>query len=396
MKSEDRLHWTGEPAELTPAERDEPVSSQKLPESEAGAHAASRGDETSADSAAGEVASPHWPAVRAAESSEGTAADIERLEASLRWLKQQSGDLRGSHADAPLPGRLSRILAGDAELDKIEIGAARSLEPENLVPPALMRAQRGNMESALASRRVPLLILIAGLVAAPIAYFTAEKSSSAPENIREARLVAVEPEIVTPPRVAKPESEPQDGTLDSQPIALPATAAPQNEASTHSDSKVGPASPPPVAASPPPAAASPQPTARPLSAASPPAAAASVPESTRAASLPASRSKDLEAPAAAPVRTLTRADIDLLMKQGEQFMAVGDVAAARIVFRRAAEAGDAAAALAMGTTYDPLILKRMGALGVTPDLYQARSWYERAKDFGSSEAPRRIEMLANR
>jgi TPR repeat protein len=84
------------------------------------------------------------------------------------------------------------------------------------------------------------------------------------------------------------------------------------------------------------------------------------------------------------------------MKQGEQFMAVGDVAAARIVFRRAAEAGDAAAALAMGTTYDPLILKRMGALGVTPDPYQARSWYERAKDFGSSEAPRRIEMLANR
>jgi TPR repeat protein len=84
------------------------------------------------------------------------------------------------------------------------------------------------------------------------------------------------------------------------------------------------------------------------------------------------------------------------MKQGEEFMAVGDVAAARVVFRRAAEAGEAAAALAMGTTYDPLFFKRMGALGVTPDPYQARSWYEKAKDFGSPEAPRRIKMLANR
>jgi hypothetical protein len=329
-------------------------------------------------------------------SSEGnTTADIERLEASLRWLKQQSGELGGSHADPPLAGKPARILAGHGELDNLDIGATRSLEPESLVPPALMRAQRGNLESALASRRVPLLILIAGLIAAPIAYFAAEKSSSAPENSREAKLAAVESQIVALPPKTRPESEPQDGTAEPTPIALPAAAAPgskinaneRGDAETTTSDKT--TSEKPDAASPTPATLSPPRAAV--------AAAPAVSEGRAIASLPASRSKDsAEAPAAAPVRALSRADVDLLMNQGQQFMAIGDVAAARIVFRRAAEAGDAAAALAMGTTYDPLILKRMGAMGVTPDPYQARSWYERAKDFGSTEAPRRIEMLANR
>jgi hypothetical protein len=38
------------------------------------------------------------------------------------------------------------------------------------------------------------------LVAAPIAYFTAEKSSSASETIREAKFVAVELQVVAPPQ----------------------------------------------------------------------------------------------------------------------------------------------------------------------------------------------------
>jgi len=40
----------------------------------------------------------------------------------------------------------------------------------------------------------------------------------------------------------------------------------------------------------------------------------------------------------------------VLIKQGQEFEAIGDLAAARIVFRRAAQAGDAAAALAMGSS----------------------------------------------
>ncbi|MEA2995608.1 MAG: hypothetical protein QOG74_1157, partial [Alphaproteobacteria bacterium] len=41
-----------------------------------------------------------------------------------------------------------------------------------------------------------------------------------------------------------------------------------------------------------------------------------------------------------------------LTAQGKEFFAAGDLVAARILFTRAAKAGDAAAAIAMGATYD--------------------------------------------
>jgi TPR repeat protein len=66
---------------------------------------------------------------------------------------------------------------------------------------------------------------------------------------------------------------------------------------------------------------------------------------------------------------------------------------ARIVLRRAAEAGVAAAALALGRTYDPAVLTRMGARGVMPDVDEARRWYETAQRLGSSEATQQLGRL---
>ncbi len=63
---------------------------------------------------------------------------------------------------------------------------------------------------------------------------------------------------------------------------------------------------------------------------------------------------------------------------------------------RATNAGDAAAAVAVGATYDPIVLTDRGVLGDAADLAKARSWYERAKEMGSPEGPRRLDMLANR
>jgi len=40
------------------------------------------------------------------------------------------------------------------------------------------------------------------------------------------------------------------------------------------------------------------------------------------------------------------------------------------------------------------VLRTLGIFGVTPDVAMARSWYEKAKAFGSAEAPRRLELLA--
>jgi hypothetical protein len=87
-------------------------------------------------------------------------------------------------------------------------------------------------------------------------------------------------------------------------------------------------------------------------------------------------------------------EIAMLVKRGEAFIADGDLASARLVLRRAAESGDAQAALLLGSTYDPATFKKLKVLGSAPDALQARAWYQRAADRGSAEAARRLEPLA--
>jgi TPR repeat protein len=102
-----------------------------------------------------------------------------------------------------------------------------------------------------------------------------------------------------------------------------------------------------------------------------------------------------EAPAgAAATRQLGREEIAILVKRGKEFIANGDLIAARLVLQRAAERKDAEAALSLATTYDPLVLRQLKVYGYAGDVTTARSWYEKAKEFGSVEAVRRLEMLA--
>jgi TPR repeat protein len=42
------------------------------------------------------------------------------------------------------------------------------------------------------------------------------------------------------------------------------------------------------------------------------------------------------------------------------------------------------------------VLVKLGARGIGADIDKARSWYQKAQEFGSPEAPHRIDMLANR
>jgi hypothetical protein len=106
------------------------------------------------------------------------------------------------------------------------------------------------------------------------------------------------------------------------------------------------------------------------------------------------------APAAVPEpafagRRLDADEIASLLKRGEQFVAKRDLAAARLLFERAAESGDARAAFALAETYDPIALQLWGEQGFAPDIAMARAWYERAREFGSSEASQRLQMLAS-
>jgi hypothetical protein len=83
------------------------------------------------------------------------------------------------------------------------------------------------------------------------------------------------------------------------------------------------------------------------------------------------------------------------MKIGVELMTYGEVSAARMMFQRAAEAGEGAGAFALAETYDPLVLRGLRLReAITPDLALARTWYERARDLGSLEAQERISRLA--
>jgi len=86
-----------------------------------------------------------------------------------------------------------------------------------------------------------------------------------------------------------------------------------------------------------------------------------------------------------------------MIKRGAEYMTNGNIGAARVMLRAAAEAGDAQAAFALAETYDPFVLARLGAKGgVTSDVAQARRWYEAARSLGSTVAADRLVRLAGR
>jgi hypothetical protein len=93
-------------------------------------------------------------------------------------------------------------------------------------------------------------------------------------------------------------------------------------------------------------------------------------------------------------RHLDAEEIATLINRGTDSLKSGDLVSARLLLRRAAEAGSASAALMLGTTFDPLVIQQLGAIGVVPDVAQARQWYEKAVELGSEPASQRLAKLA--
>ena len=87
-------------------------------------------------------------------------------------------------------------------------------------------------------------------------------------------------------------------------------------------------------------------------------------------------------------------DARRLCAEGLVAFARGDIAAARAFLQRAAEGGDARALMALGDTYDPATLSRLGTLGLKGDEAVARSYYSRAAAAGVTGARERIAALA--
>jgi hypothetical protein len=93
-------------------------------------------------------------------------------------------------------------------------------------------------------------------------------------------------------------------------------------------------------------------------------------------------------------RQLDRDELASMLQRADDFIKSGDLSSARLLLRRAAEAGDVPAALTLAGTFDPNVLKTLGFQEGTADIAMARLWYERAEKFGSAEAPRRLQLLA--
>jgi hypothetical protein len=95
-------------------------------------------------------------------------------------------------------------------------------------------------------------------------------------------------------------------------------------------------------------------------------------------------------------RPLSPDETAALLKRGNALIASGDLAAARLVLQRAAEAGNARAAFALAGTYNPITLGELQVHGLSADLAKARHWYERAKELGSPDASRELQALTIR
>lgn len=100
--------------------------------------------------------------------------------------------------------------------------------------------------------------------------------------------------------------------------------------------------------------------------------------------------------ASGPGATLTIPidDARRLCAEGLVAFAKGDIATARAFFVSAAEAGDARALVALGDTFDPATLTRLGVVGLKGDGVKARDYYERALAVGATGARERLASLA--
>lgn len=82
--------------------------------------------------------------------------------------------------------------------------------------------------------------------------------------------------------------------------------------------------------------------------------------------------------------------------RGQELFGEGNVSSARLLFKRAADAGLAYGALFLGQTYDPNELALYQVRGLGGDPAQAKIWYEKAYALGAPEADELLRRLGAR
>lgn len=214
-----------------------------------------------------------------------------------------------------------------------------------------------------------------------------------PRDASQVAVLAPQPAVKAPQPAAKA-PPPAAPVLAAQPSPPSPTPPP--------DARADAAAPPPVVGMPahPPAAPAPAPPA-----ATTPAAPAPPPPAVVATTVPPPAEPEAAKPATAsptpapaarptPLKPLSAAQIAALLAAGDAAFRRGDLAAARLSYRRVYEAGEGRGALGIGASYDPLFLSHFHVARERADPAEARVWYERARELGAAEAGGRLDRLA--
>ena len=91
-------------------------------------------------------------------------------------------------------------------------------------------------------------------------------------------------------------------------------------------------------------------------------------------------------------RRMDRDELAGLMKRARALIAAGDIAPARLLLLRAADARESSAALLLAQTYDPAVLGQPDVRSLAPDPEAARQWYRKALEFDQADSRRLAEI----
>lgn len=95
-----------------------------------------------------------------------------------------------------------------------------------------------------------------------------------------------------------------------------------------------------------------------------------------------------------PKKTISDDLEETLLSKGKQLLKDGNIDAARETFKFLADQGNAESAFLVARTYDPEEFKSFNAIGVEPDLEEAKKWYTKAAKLGSKTAQSKLREYA--
>jgi hypothetical protein len=115
-------------------------------------------------------------------------------------------------------------------------------------------------------------------------------------------------------------------------------------------------------------------------------------ETTSAPQSPVSPTESQPNPGPAPPEETTL-NTTGLKSNGDMLLMLGDIASARLFYEAAVKAGDVPSLVAVGSTYDPVVLNRLGLRGFHADPVKAAEWYLKAYEADAAEAEKHLNGL---